>query len=61
MSRQPFFGPNAKPFFIQLAVMIIVAATIAPFAGKFVAGLGCTYLGFCSTEQRQQMNASERR
>lgn len=30
--RQPFFGPNAKPFFIQLAVGV-AAAWLAVFSG----------------------------
>jgi hypothetical protein len=28
MNREPFFGPNAKPFFVQAAVGIVVLVAL---------------------------------
>ncbi len=33
MNREPFFGPNAKPFFIQAAAGVIAAMAISYFLG----------------------------
>lgn len=48
MGREPFFGPNAKPFLIQSIAAIILALTIAPYGGDLAVYLGCDVIGLCT-------------
>jgi hypothetical protein len=48
MDREPFFGVNAKPFFIQTAVGVTVAVIASYTIGPWIYRLSCVYLtGAC--------------
>lgn len=56
MNREPIFGRNAKAFAIQFAFALLILFTAAPYAGKFVADLGCRAIGLCSPEARERIH-----
>lgn len=60
MPREPFFGPNAKPFAVQFVVALIAMFTIGPIVGYAIADLGCQYLYLCSPEAEARIHGSER-
>lgn len=48
--REPILGPNAKPFFIQTAIVVATYHILSWLGvGDFIYWLSCTYLtGTCS-------------
>lgn len=67
MKREPFFGPNAKPFLIQLVFLIfciIVAVPIInsfsrPYITAMVEGTSdfiCSTTGWCTPEAAGRLN-----
>lgn len=54
MGREPFFGRNAKSFFIQSAAAIILALTVAPYGGDLAVYIGCDLIGLCTTAASQR-------
>lgn len=61
LSNEPFFGPNARPFIIQLVVALLVMFTIGPVVGYAIADLGCQYLYLCSPEAEARLHGSAHR
>lgn len=68
--KQPFFGANAKPFFIQMALVLFCVLVIVPFARPYFepsirAGVeslfngACSSIGWCTPEAAARLNASE--
>ena len=53
--RQPFWGSNAKPFFLQAAVVIILALTLGRLVGGTISEAMCEHLDICSREQQQRL------
>jgi hypothetical protein len=56
--KQPFFGPNAKPFFIQMAFVLLLAIFVAPHLKRWIGDGLCAGFNFCSSEQLAHQNAS---
>lgn len=57
MNREPFFGSNARAWFIQLAFVIAFVVLAGPFLKQWIGDGLCYGLNFCSKEQRAQMSA----
>lgn len=56
MSREPIFGPNAKPMLVQTVIGIVVAVAAAtwlvPLTDPYVEKFLCTYItGSCAQGQ----------
>ncbi len=68
--KQPFFGANAKPFFIQMAFVIICVAVLIPLAKPYIKPFtdgavngtldGFCFIGLCTQEAAERQSASER-
>lgn len=58
--KQPFFGSNAKPFFIQMAFVLFCIAFLAEPIRYWIGEALCSGAGFCSTEQQQRPSGSVR-
>jgi len=52
--KRPFFGANAKPFFIQMAFVIFCVVVLAKPARYWIGEALCSGIDFCSTEQQQR-------
>lgn len=70
MPREPFFGPNAKPFAIQLAVALFMLLIIGPLAKPYLKPYSdkgvewgfnqlCS-IGLCTPEAEARIHGSER-
>lgn len=51
-----FFGINAKPFFLQAAVMVLVGLMLAWYVIPPISDYVCVEWDFCTTEERQRLN-----
>ncbi len=49
--KQPFFGPNAKPFLIQLVFMLLLVIFVAPHLKRWIGDGLCGGLNWCLSEQ----------
>lgn len=58
-TREPLFGGNAKAVVVQLVVALVLAFTVAPIIGRFVADLGCSTIGLCSKEAAARLRVSK--
>lgn len=57
VNKEPFFGSNALPFFIQFAFAIAFAFLIAaPIMRYLTDELLCKPMGICSQEARERLN-----
>lgn len=59
MSREPFFGKNAKAFAVQFGFLLIFIFLLAGPIRSFIGGVLCDGVGFCSSEMERQQ-ATER-
>jgi hypothetical protein len=58
LSREPFFGPNAKATAIQFVAGLLILFFIGLPVGKYVADLGCQAIGLCSPEAAARLHGS---
>lgn len=68
--REPFFGQNAKPWLIQLAVGLVLIIVVVPFIKPYIGHVTdpivmsafdsiCSTTGWCTQEAAARSLASE--
>ena len=56
--KQLFFSANAKPFFIQMAFVLILVIFAAPYLRHWIGEGLCSGFNFCSSEQAERRSES---